>query len=133
MQFWMLFLGHPAEQVLHKHEIVQESHCGSFFCHSCSCTICGRFKTLFMALQQPTRRQHDVALAILKHQNLHGQSPTLKDLAQAVEIGVSSIYQHLTQLKKKGWVTWQPHGHRSLRFTEQGAAEAVTDLTHTCT
>jgi SOS-response transcriptional repressor LexA len=87
-----------------------------------------------MALQQPTRRQHDVALAILKYQNLHGQSPTLKELAQTLEIAtVSSIYQHLTQLKKKGWVTWQPHGHRSLRFTDQGAAEAVIDLTHTCT
>ena len=82
-----------------------------------------------MALQQPTRRQHDVALAILKYRNLHGQSPTLKELAKALGIAtVSGIYHHLTQLKEKGWVNWQSHGHRSLQFTEQGAAEAVIDL-----
>jgi len=86
-----------------------------------------------MALQQPTRRQHDVAMAILKHQNLHGQSPTLKELAQALEIPtVSSIHQHLTQLKAKGWVTWQPHGHRSLQFTGEGAEEAARDMANSC-
>jgi len=86
-----------------------------------------------MALQQPTRRQHDVALAILKYQNLHGQSPTLKELAKALGIAtVSGIYHHLTKLKKKGWVTWHPHGHRSLQFTVEGAEEAARDMANSC-
>jgi len=86
--------------------------------------------SLFVALLRPTQRQHDVILAILKHQNLHGQSPTLKELREALKIAtVSTIYKHLTQLKEKGWVTWQSHGRRSLRFTEQGAA-AVNVLAH---
>ena len=86
-----------------------------------------------MILRQPTRRQHDVAMAILQYQNLHGQSPTLKELAKAVGIAtVSGIYHHLTELKDKGWLTWQPHGHRSLQFTVEGAEEAASDMANSC-
>lgn len=80
-----------------------------------------------MALRQPTPRQHDVAMAILKHQNLHGQSPTIRELAKAIGIAtVSGVFDHLTKLKDKGWITWQPHGHRTLQFTEEGAEEAAS-------
>jgi SOS-response transcriptional repressor LexA len=74
-----------------------------------------------MALQQPTSRQLDVAMTIVKHQDLHNQSPTLKEIAAFLGIAsVSGIHGHCLNLVRKGWLTWQPHSHRSLQLTEPG-------------
>jgi len=82
-----------------------------------------------MALQQPTPRQLDVAVTIVRHQNLHGKSPTLKEVATAMGVAtVSGIHTHCRNLQSKGWLTWQPHSHRSLQFTEEGLTEVRKSL-----
>jgi len=70
-----------------------------------------------MAEPRPlTDRQREVYDWVVEFCEIHGYSPTLRELCKA--FGFSSpnaAVCHLEPLRKKGWLTWSPRQYRTLR------------------
>ena len=75
------------------------------------------------AAQAVTRAQ--VLVALGAYINLHGYSPTVRELATACGINSTTCYSHLTRLIADGKVTEQPGRARTLRVVEP-ESEAVS-------
>ena len=65
-----------------------------------------------------THRQRDVIHAILDYQIEHeGRSPSLRELRDALDVtSVATVFAHLCNLEKKGFITSEPFAHRSVRL-----------------
>ena len=65
-----------------------------------------------------TRRQREVILAIVNYQLEHGdRSPSLRELRDALGLGsTSTVFNHLWNLEKKGYLTSEPFTARSVRL-----------------
>ena len=65
-----------------------------------------------------TRRQREVILAIVAYQIEHeGRSPSLRELRDALGVtSVATVFKHLCNLEKKGYLTSEPFAHRSVRL-----------------
>lgn len=67
-------------------------------------------------------RQREVLRLIVELTNDQGYPPTLSDLAKAMGLkNRMTVHQHVTALKNKGLVSWEPGLNRSLRVI--GAAQ----------
>lgn len=63
-----------------------------------------------------TQRQSDALRAIRQFSEVHGHSPTVREIQLAVgHSSPSSTYRLLQQLKAKGLITWKPRTYRTLR------------------
>ena len=71
-----------------------------------------------------TRAQ--VLVALKAFINLHGYSPTVRELAAACGINSTSCYLHLTRLITEGRVTEEPGKPRTLRVVEHDSEEAAS-------
>jgi DNA-binding IclR family transcriptional regulator len=47
----------------------------------------------------------------------HSRPPTVRALADALQVGVATMHSYLERLAMEGLVVWQPKSHRSLRCT----------------
>jgi SOS-response transcriptional repressor LexA len=64
-----------------------------------------------------TKRQNEVFLSIVDYINCNGYPPSFREIGKRVNLSSSSTVQgFLEQLKKKGYVTWEPHQPRTLRI-----------------
>ena len=50
----------------------------------------------------------------------HGKPPSVRDLAAAFEVSVSTMHSYLSKLAEEGKVEWRSGRHRSLRLTPEG-------------
>lgn len=66
-----------------------------------------------------TRRQREVAEAIVDMTLAQGYPPTLRELAQALEIQVNAVAGHVRLLRAKGAVSFERNLRRTLRVIEQ--------------
>lgn len=85
-----------------------------------------------------TERQAAILLAVRRHAAEHGRPPSIRDLAKAFGVTISSMDVHLARIRAKGYAvrlagSWRDQGCPScMRLTAQLAevAEALAGLTH---
>ena len=63
-----------------------------------------------------TPRQRDFCIALAAFMKEHGFAPTLKELAAALGVSKSSVYEHLGALVNKGALVVQRHRSRAINF-----------------
>jgi len=51
----------------------------------------------------------------------HAQPPSVRELADAVGVGVATMHAYLTALSEEGLVEWRATSRRSLRLTLTGS------------
>lgn len=49
-----------------------------------------------------------------------GRAPSVRELADNIEVGVATVHSYLAKMAGEGLVQWQPKSHRSLRLTTSG-------------
>lgn len=62
-----------------------------------------------------TDRQRDVFDWIEGYINVHGFSPTVRQIGSHYGFTPNGVKTHLNALRRKGWVTWQDGCSRTLR------------------
>lgn len=73
-------------------------------------------------------RQKEVIRLIISLTQEHGYPPSLADLADGLGLrNRMTVHQHVTALKKKGMVQWEPGLNRSLRLSPEVQAELSGD------
>lgn len=50
----------------------------------------------------------------------HSKPPTVRDLAETVQVGVATMHLYLKKLAEEGLVEWSEGRHRSLKITQAG-------------
>lgn len=69
---------------------------------------------------QITNRQSNVLAFIRSRIERDGQSPTLEEIGEALNIGnVSAVLKHVRSLEAKGRLTMEPHRARSIRLVRE--------------
>lgn len=64
-----------------------------------------------------TEKQRRVLLTIDQYINMHGYSPSIRDVGQILNIHSSStVYSYLERLKEKGYITWEPERPRTMQI-----------------
>jgi len=66
-----------------------------------------------------TDKQKDILALIRRFRQAKGYSPTMTDIAQAMDTRRENVYQHCTRMKKKGVITWEDGLHGTLRLTNE--------------
>lgn len=63
-----------------------------------------------------THRRTQILVAIIQYRREHGYAPTFRDIAERVDVGVTSVFAHLKVLRRQGLVDWSSHhkGGRTL-------------------
>ena len=64
-----------------------------------------------------TRRQQDVLHHITDVRAAKGTSPNLREIAAAFSISIGSVYDHLSALRRKGYLTIDRNAHRGVQPT----------------
>lgn len=63
-----------------------------------------------------SKRQADTFQAIKAYQAEHGICPTVREVAEIIQTAApSNAYRHLTHLKAKGYIDWEPLKPRTIR------------------
>jgi repressor LexA len=65
----------------------------------------------------PTPRQVQLLKAVAEYGSRDGYSPTIGELAQQAGVSRTTIFEHIEQLRKKGYIWGQMHKARSLTLT----------------
>jgi len=66
--------------------------------------------------RQPlTPRQQDVLNWISGYIDVHGYSPTIRQIGHAFEWTTNGVMCHLRPMRRKGWITWQDGEARTIR------------------
>ena len=76
---------------------------------------------------QLTPRQLQLLQMIARFQRNRYYSPTLSEMASELNISRSTIFEHLTELRRKGLLSGYPNKARSLKVSSQGQ-ELLEDL-----
>ena len=76
---------------------------------------------------QLTPRQLQLLQMIARFQRNRCYSPTLSEMASELNISRSTIFEHLTELRRKGLLSGYPNKARSLKVSSQGQ-ELLEDL-----
>lgn len=64
-----------------------------------------------------TRRQSEILRAIGEYIKIHGYAPSFREIAEIVNLAsVSTVYGHLENLKRKGYISWEPTQPRTLQI-----------------
>jgi SOS-response transcriptional repressors (RecA-mediated autopeptidases) len=72
-------------------------------------------------MRRLTEKQQQCLKTVARLIEQNGYAPTLNELSQALGgIPISTLYQRLDSLRKRGLVEWRTNGRRSLRVTEAG-------------
>jgi DNA-binding transcriptional regulator YhcF (GntR family) len=53
----------------------------------------------------------------------HGKPPSVRDLAETLDVGVATMHSYLQKLAEEGMVEWRPGRHRSLHLTQKASQE----------
>lgn len=61
---------------------------------------------------------------VAKAQIAHGRPPSVRDLAEALDVGVATAHSYVAKLSDEGLVEWSSGRHRTLRCTGRGLEEA---------
>jgi SOS regulatory protein LexA len=70
-------------------------------------------------VELPTPRQVQLLKAIAEYGNRDGYSPTIGELAQQAGVSRTTAFEHIEQLRKKGYIWGQKHKARSLTPTSK--------------
>jgi repressor LexA len=82
-------------------------------------------------MKEPTKRQKQVMEFIIKHQQMYGVTPTLREIAKAFKFrSMTSAVDHIRLLRNKGLVDTQPLRARSIHIVSPYAAlkKRVVDI-----
>ena len=64
--------------------------------------------------------KRDILAEIAASADAHGKAPSVRDLAEAHQVSVSTMHSFLSKLQGEGMIEWKSGRHRSLRLTPQG-------------
>lgn len=64
-----------------------------------------------------TRRQTEVICFLRDHIQTEGYAPSLREIAAAMDVTTSTVQQYLDALDRKGAISRQYYGHRSIEIT----------------
>lgn len=62
-----------------------------------------------------TPRQQDVLMWISGYIDVHGFSPTVREIGSHYGFSLNGVKTHLNALRRKGYITWQDGCSRTLR------------------
>jgi repressor LexA len=85
-----------------------------------------RLRTTQSAIQL-TPRQLQLLQMIARFQQNRCYSPTLSEMASELNISRSTVFEHLTELRRKGLLSGYPNKARSLKVSSQGR-ELLSEL-----
>ena len=71
---------------------------------------------------QLTPRQHQLLQIVARFQENRCYSPTLGEMASALNLSRSTVFEHITELRKKGLLCASPNRARSLTLTSPARA-----------
>src|SRR4030042_5172320 len=80
---------------------------------------------------QLTPRQLQLLQMVARFQENRCYSPTLAEMASELNISRSTIFEHLTELRRKGLLSGYQNKARSLKVSSQGQ-ELLRDLSGRC-
>jgi DNA-binding MarR family transcriptional regulator len=66
------------------------------------------------------QRLRDTLTAAANYFDAHGYAPTIRDIADAIELSTSAIHGYLFDLEVRGYVTHKRRSARSLQITDAG-------------
>jgi SOS-response transcriptional repressor LexA len=86
-----------------------------------------------LSAQLATPAQVDVVLMIRAFVAEHGYSPTLREIADATECTFSTASFRVGELRRKGYLTWNPGSPRTIVLTNRAVEpEPITDPCTAC-
>lgn len=62
-----------------------------------------------------TTRQRVVYDCVVKFISVHIHMPTMRELADALDISPTGVRCHLEAMRRKGWIEWEPGKSRTIR------------------
>lgn len=65
-------------------------------------------------------KSQDLLEAVDDFARAHGYPPSVRDLAAAAGVVVSTAHAMMVRARDRGWLTWAPDTPRSIRLTPQG-------------
>lgn len=63
-------------------------------------------------------RQRDVLLGVIAYIEIHGHSPTVREIATHQGIATKAAHDHLRGLRAKGWLEWRDGCSRTMRVLQ---------------
>lgn len=65
-------------------------------------------------------KKHSLLACVDKMSRSLGRAPSVRELADGIDVGVATVHSYLGKMAAEGLVQWQPKSHRSLRVTSEG-------------
>ena len=72
---------------------------------------------------QYTQNREKILRSVADAAHSHGRSPSVRQLAEQVGVGVATMHSYLQKLSEEGLIEWRPGRHRSIHLTPQGSQE----------
>lgn len=72
-------------------------------------------------LEVLTSLQKAVLDFIWQHKEEHEYAPTVREIGDHFKITVHAAYDHITRLRKKGFIDWRDGQSRTIRILKKGA------------
>lgn len=73
-----------------------------------------------------TARQQATLEAIIRHHDVHGYSPTVRELGRAIDVpSTNGVVDHLRALERKGWIERTPGEHRAIRVLHYPSVDQI--------
>lgn len=71
----------------------------------------------------PSRER--ILKAIQDAGQMHSKAPTVRDLAEDLDVGVATAHSYLVKLSEEGMIEWKTGRHRTLKLTAAGRQELL--------
>jgi repressor LexA len=76
-----------------------------------------------MKTKKLTKKQSEILAVITEYIDQHGYAPSIREIGDIMHlVSPSTVYMHLTKLKEKGLVTWEPTQPRTLRLVKTASS-----------
>lgn len=62
-------------------------------------------------------KRDDILATIQALTSESGRSPSMREVADVVDVSIATLHSYLNQMREEGLVEWQNRSHRSLRVT----------------
>lgn len=77
-----------------------------------------------------TAAQQAVLDVIYEYRSEHGYSPSVRDIAEELEVSTSVVQYHLNRLEERGWIERDEGIARSIRLTQGERTSYDTSPAH---
>ena len=77
-------------------------------------------------LSEQQHRAYESIRAYMDENN--GLAPTYRELAYRLGVGKATVYEHVGQLRRKGWIVVKPNAQRGITITNRQCPHCKGEL-----